>query len=467
MNEFERSTRSTEVTKRYQHSLVWFTQDLRLHDNAVISQAHASSDAVLHVFFMRDVLREGIMPGLKSIGDHRRRFLHQGLADLKQQLQALGHDLLILDQHSHEGLPTLIEAYQINAVFHSKTHEWHERKEWAAFDRKYHLVDFIEEDTFTLYSEEDLPFSFEQLPEHFTVFQKQIEADKTPLRDYEPSVQWAKPISYKRHDYLVNLPNLGPNNQHYVGGESVALNHLQQYFSSDLSSSYKTKRNELLGGDASTIFSPWLSQGSLSATDVLQAAQGYEKSHGPTQYTNTIYHELLWREYYFWLAIATEDKLFLRQGTHSYTPLTSFYPDRFQSWTHGTTEWPIVNACMHELAETGLISNRSRQLVASCLINELSLDWRYGAAYFEQQLIDYDVGLNWGRWRFQAGVGDDSNHARHLDLNKQTSAYDPNGDYISNWHGKDTMVPTNARCCRLAYPINSSKLYCITIALFG
>lgn len=444
MNEFERSTRSTDGTKRYRNALVWFTQDLRLHDNAVISQAHAASDSVLHVFFMKDVLREGSMPGLKEAGEHRRRFLYQGLSDLKQQLRELGHDLLILDQHSHEGLPAMIEAYRINVVFHSKTHEWHERKEWAAFDRKYHLVDFIDEDTFTLYSEEDLPFGFEQLPEHFTVFQKQIEADKTPLRDYEPSVQWAKPIALKHHDD-VNVQLWSLQKQDYAGGESAALTHLQQYFSGDLSSSYKTSRNDLLGGDASTIFSPWLAQGSLSATDLLQAVQGHDKSHGSTQCTNTIYHELLWREYYFWLAIATKDKLFLRQGTHSNTPLTSFYPDRFQSWVSGTTEWPIVNAGMHELAETGLISNRSRQLVASCLINELSLDWRYGAAYFEQQLIDYDVGLNWGRWRFQAGVGDDSHRARHLDLNKQTSSYDPNGDYINAWHGKDTMVPTNTR----------------------
>lgn len=445
MNEFERSTRSTEVTKHYDKALVWFTQDLRLHDNAVLSQAHAAADSVLHVFFLRDVLREGSMPGLKEIGQHRRRFLYQGLADLKQQLQALGHNLLILDQHSHEGLPKLIDGYQINAVYRSKMHEWHERKEWTAFNRKYHSVDFVEEDTYTLYSEEDLPFSFEQLPEHFTVFQKQIEADKTPLRDYEPSVKWAKPITLKQRDDM-NVQLWGAaRDQDYVGGEVAALSHLQKYFSGDLSSSYKTSRNDLLGGDASTVFSPWLAQGSLSATDVLQAVKGYDKSHGATQCTNTIYRELLWREYYFWLAIATKDKLFLRQGTHSYTPLTSFYPDRFQSWTHGTTEWPIVNACMHELAETGMMSNRSRQLAASCLINELSLDWRYGAAYFEQQLIDYDVGLNWGRWRFQAGVGDDSRCARRLDLNKQTSAYDPNGDYINAWHGKDTMVPTNTR----------------------
>ncbi len=445
MHEFERSTHSTEVTKRYQKALVWFTQDLRLHDNAVLSEAHAAAESVMHVFFMHDVLREGSMPGLKEIGKHRRQFLYQGLADLKEQLQALGHDLLILDQHSHEGLPALIEAYHINAVYRSKMHELHERKEWESLDRKYHTVDFIEEDTYTLYSEEDLPFSFEQLPEHFTVFQKQLEADKTPLRDYEPSVQWAKPIALKRHDGVVNVYMGATQGQHYVGGERAALIHMQKYFTSDLSSNYKTKRNELSGGDASTVFSPWLAQGSLSATDVLQAVQGHDKSHGSMQCTNTIYHELLWREYYFWLAIATKDKLFLRQGTHSSTPLTSFYPDRFQSWVSGTTEWPIVNACMHELAATGTLSNRSRQLAASCLINELSLDWRYGAAYFEQQLIDYDVGLNWGRWRFQAGVGDDSNRPRRLDLNKQTSSYDPNGEYINAWHGSDTMVPTNTR----------------------
>ena len=98
---------------------------------------------------------------------------------------------------------------------------------------------------------------------------------------------------------------------------------------------------------------------------------------------------------------------FLFQGGATDKPLTSFYPQRFAKWCKGETPFPLVNACMHQLNATGYMSNRGRQIVASCLVNELALDWRFGAAYFQQQLIDYDVASNWGNWQYIAGVGAD------------------------------------------------------------
>ena len=81
-------------------------------------------------------------------------------------------------------------------------------------------------------------------------------------------------------------------------------------------------------------------------------------------------------------------------GIKDRAPTTSFYPERFQKWCQGTTPYPIVNACMKQLKETGYMSNRGRQLVASCFVHELKQDWRYGAAYFEEMLIDFDVASN-------------------------------------------------------------------------
>lgn len=88
---------------------------------------------------------------------------------------------------------------------------------------------------------------------------------------------------------------------------------------------------------------------------------------------------------------------------------------------------------MNELKHTGFMSNRGRQIVASCLVNELSLDWRCGAAYFEQQLIDYDVASNWGNWQYIAGVGADPRGGRHFDIEKQSRIYDPENTYIHTW----------------------------------
>ncbi len=133
----------------------------------------------------------------------------------------------------------------------------------------------------------------------------------------------------------------------------------------------------------------------------------YEADYGANDSTYWIYFELLWREYFYWYARRYGRQLFHFGGIRNQTPLTSFYAHRFQQWKKGETPFPLVNACMHQLNETGYMSNRGRQLVASCLVHELGLDWRYGAAYFESQLIDYDVASNWGNWQYLAGVGAD------------------------------------------------------------
>ena len=101
------------------------------------------------------------------------------------------------------------------------------------------------------------------------------------------------------------------------------------------------------------------------------------------------------------------------------------------------TAFPLVNACMRQLNQTGFMSNRGRQIVASCLVNELQLDWRYGAAYFETQLVDYDVSSNWGNWQYLAGVGADPRGLRRFDINKQTEMYDPELHFIKKWCGEE------------------------------
>jgi deoxyribodipyrimidine photo-lyase len=88
---------------------------------------------------------------------------------------------------------------------------------------------------------------------------------------------------------------------------------------------------------------------------------------------------------------------------------------------------------MRQLKQTGYLSNRGRQIAASCFVNELGMDWRYGAAWFEHQLTDYDVAVNWGNWQYIAGVGVDPRGGRHFDLDKQAALYDADGAYTAKW----------------------------------
>jgi deoxyribodipyrimidine photo-lyase len=104
-----------------------------------------------------------------------------------------------------------------------------------------------------------------------------------------------------------------------------------------------------------------------------------------------------------------------------------------QKWINGETEVDFVDANMIELKHTGFMSNRGRQNVASYLCNDLKLDWRYGAAYFEQQLIDYDVCSNWGNWAYLAGVGNDPRGNRYFNIEKQANDYDKNKSFRNLW----------------------------------
>jgi deoxyribodipyrimidine photo-lyase len=105
----------------------------------------------------------------------------------------------------------------------------------------------------------------------------------------------------------------------------------------------------------------------------------------------------------------------------------------FEKWKNGNTGIDFVDANMIELKLTGFMSNRGRQNVASYLCHNLKLDWRYGAAYFEEQLIDYDVCSNWGNWMYVAGVGNDPRENRVFNMEKQAAMYDHDQSYRNLW----------------------------------
>jgi len=161
----------------------------------------------------------------------------------------------------------------------------------------------------------------------------------------------------------------------------------------------------------------------------------YERTETRNESTYWLWFELLWREYYYWYALKHGANLFRRDGVQREKRQATFYGHRFMAWCQGNTEYPLVNAAMNQLRETGYMSNRARQLVASCFVNELELDWRYGAAWFEQQLIDYDVASNYGNWQYLAGVGADPRGMRQFNLDKQMRQFDPVGEFIQRWHG--------------------------------
>jgi deoxyribodipyrimidine photo-lyase len=238
-----------------------------------------------------------------------------------------------------------------------------------------------------------------------------------------------------RPQWLPTAPYKEPKQgQIFDGGEKSAIKHLERYFSSDLPLNYKNVRNNLEGWKSSSKLSPWLGYGCISPRQVMASIIQYEVERGKNSSTECLSSEILWREYFQWSHFKVGAKTYKFKGLADKPPLTTFYPERFNKWCLGNTPYPLVNACMNELRVTGYLSNRGRQIVASCLVNELSVDWRYGAAWFEEQLIDYDAAVNWGNWQYIAGIGVDPRGGRHFNLEKQTALFDNENRYQTKWN---------------------------------
>ena len=160
----------------------------------------------------------------------------------------------------------------------------------------------------------------------------------------------------------------------------------------------------------------------------------YEEKHGANESTYWIFFEMMWRDFFRFMAKKHENKIFLKGGLNDEAD-PNWQEDRglLQRWIDGQTGVPFVDANMREIARTGYMSNRGRQNVASFLVHDLELNWQMGAEYFESVLIDYDVASNWGNWQYVAGVGTDPRKNRYFNLLAQANRYDPNGEYVRQW----------------------------------
>lgn len=216
------------------------------------------------------------------------------------------------------------------------------------------------------------------------------------------------------------------------GGETSALAHLKSYLTPPWPDRYKQTRNALQGQHTSSHWSPWLATGAVSARRIWADLHAYEQQYGANDGTYWLWFELLWRDNFRLLHLQHGPQLYATRGL-SDLPRPSHYPKDFQRWCSGQTGEPIVDAGMRELAATGFTSNRMRQIVASFLVHDLACDWRAGAAWFESQLVDFDVCSNQGNWLYVSGRGTDPRVGRRFNPTKQTQDHDPQGRYRKAW----------------------------------
>jgi len=434
--------------------LLWYRNDLRLHDHEPLHTALKTTGVQILPVYCLDPRQFGKTRfGFPKTGAIRAQFLLDSLADLRQSWRSRGSDLVIRQGKPEDIIPNLTRQTQATAVYYHQEVTAEELAVEAALEQALKPLSVKLKGFWghTLYHPDELPFAVSQLPEVFTRFRQQVEKSAT-VYDPLPTPQKLPPLLPIEPGELPTLADLGlvlpPQDDRavlqFVGGETAGLARLDAYFwQGDRLRVYKETRNGMLGADYSSKFSPWLALGCLSPRYIYQQVGQYEADRVKNDSTYWLVFELLWRDYFRFICQKHGPKVFLRSGLRGLELPWKTDWERFTLWQEGRTGFPLVDANMRELAATGFMSNRGRQNVASFLTKNLGINWQMGAEWFESQLIDYDVCSNWGNWNYTAGVGNDARGFRFFNIHKQAKDYDPQGDYVKHWLPELAQLPSS------------------------
>lgn len=465
-------------------AVVWFRNDVRVRDHQPLKVANFADVIVpVYVFDTNQIGGHNVSPhGFQRVGPFRAQFLKESVRDLRNSLRWKGSDLIVKVGDPVQEIESVVNILLDNnfAPLQFLAHKEVTKEEVdmeRAVEEKLNEIAESRDTTIevhwywgaTLHHVDDLPFNPKgpALPKTFTDYRKLIEGDRGA--DVRPEITMPdrfKPFPLALFMKSGDLPSLGEDlNVHglaephdypfpdyravmtFEGGITTGEERIQDYiWDKHGLEVYKETRNNSGTKDFSSKFSPWLALGCLSPRTIYWNCKRFEEQELANESTYWMVFELMTRDYFRWVAASVHTKLFALNGysgrgqhegniwTLPDGVIKPHHQERLQKWIQGMTGAPYVDASMRELANTGFMSNRGRQNVASFLIHDLEFpDWRAGAEYFESVLIDYDVASNWANWAYIAGVGSDPRGGRRFNVVKQSMTYDPDGWYIKRW----------------------------------
>ncbi|MBP0007278.1 MULTISPECIES: DASH family cryptochrome [unclassified Roseofilum] len=434
--------------------LLWYRNDLRSHDHEPLNQALKTGAVVIPVYCFDSRWLQNTSFGFPKMGVFRAKFLLESVANLRQTLRDLGSDLII-----RQGLPENIIAQlaitlNISALYYHQEVTAEEKLVETQLNKalSQHQISTQGFWGSTLYHPQDLPWAIADIPEAFTPYRKPVEKSSR-VRPTLPTPDALPPLPNSLNVDRGTLPSLEewglehPRSDpravlFFRGGEKAGLQRIQDYiWQGNHLEHYKKTRNQMLGADGSSKFSPWLTFGCLSPRLIYEEVQNYESERIKNESTYWLIFELMWRDYFRFICAKHGNKIFYASGLQGLSLPWKQDWKQFERWQQGITGFPLVDANMRELSTTGFMSNRGRQNVASFLTKNLGMDWRMGAEWFESCLIDYDPCSNWGNWNYLAGVGNDGRGFRYFNIAKQSQEYDPKGQYVKHWLPELAHVP--------------------------
>ncbi len=396
-------------------SIFWFRRDLRLSDNHGLYQALTQSGNVLPIF----IFDPNILETLADKADKRVTFIHQTLTTLQDQLTEAGSSLQVLHATPLQAFEQLLKAYDIKAVYTNQDYEPY------AISRDNEVADLLKQ--------KDIPFNaFKDQ----VIFEKDdiVKSDGTPYTIFTPfSKVWkaryseGKKVRYPSEKHLDKLYKTKPfpfPTLTQIGFEKADIDVPPLTPDKKIIQHYDDTRNlPYLNG--TTRLSVHLRFGTVSVRELAAIAAKLND-----QWLN----ELIWREF-FMMILWHFPKVVTESFKSKYDNISwRNDPDEFDRWCNGKTGYPMVDAGMRELNETGFMRNRVRMVVASFLTKHLLIDWRWGEAYFAEKLLDYDLSANNGNWQWCAGCGcDAAPYFRIFNPAEQQKKFDPEMIYIRKW----------------------------------
>ncbi len=403
-------------------ALFWFRRDLRLHDNAGLYHALRSPWPVVPVF----IFDRYILDRLPDQRDARVEFIHQEVGRLSEELRQLGCEIVVAHGHPEAVWKQWISDWQPAAVFTNHDYEPYARERDARIEQ--------------LLAANGIPF---HTYKDQVIFEKEevVKSDGKPYTVFTPYArQWREKLadggpgadsfflrSYPTEKYFDRFAKIPPRPVpalEALGFAPAGIPFPPRQVPQRIILEYDKKR-DFPGLDATSRLGVHFRFGTISIR---------EKARRALQLNQTYLDELIWREFYsmiLWHFPHTVDQAF----KPAYDRIEWRNDERdFERWCNGTTGYPLVDAGMRQLKQTGYMHNRVRMVTASFLTKHLLIDWRWGEAWFARHLLDYELASNVGGWQWSAGCGTDAApYFRIFNPELQLKKFDPDLTYVRRW----------------------------------
>ncbi|TLX78345.1 deoxyribodipyrimidine photo-lyase [Labilibacter sediminis] len=389
-------------------SIFWFRRDLRLKDNTALNQALSSEKNILPIF----IFDEQIIGELPK-DDARITFIYDNLLKIHQKLQSINSSLLCLKGNPFEVWKELLQTYAVKSVFVNKDYEPY------AISRDAKIENLLAEKGI-----EFLSFKDQVILEENEVLKK----DGKPYTVFTPyKRRWLELFNPKKpvdtlkeqnfHQKKIPFPDLQALGfkKSNIQVRAYNLSHIANY----------AETRDFPNLDTTSYLGPLLRFGTVSIRYVISMLKHVD---------HVFLSELIWREFFMQILYH-----FPQVVTRNFKPRYNGIrwinnKDDFKRWCEGHTGYPMVDAGMRQLNETGYMHNRIRMITAGFLCKHLLIDWRWGEAYFAKKLLDYELSSNNGNWQWAAGTGcDAAPYFRVFNPMDQLKKYDRNKTYVIKW----------------------------------